>query len=132
MSDAKGDFLLRELDDRRGVRDVGRLPGHEGAVTALATSRDGRWVVSGSTDGVARVWDTQDAARMRRLEGHKTAITAVALSGDGSLVLTGASDGTTCVFESETGRLVRPFDPRGGASRSGLASAGRWRRVGTA
>jgi WD40 repeat protein len=91
---AGGDGTVRVFD-ANGV--AGRIRGHRGEVLALATSADGRFLASGATDGVARVWDSHD----ERLVAAATipsggvagarAVRGVALSPDGGLLA--AADG---------------------------------------
>jgi WD40 repeat protein len=46
-----------ELWDVRDSTLLARLPGHPGAVTALAFSTDERWLASGDEEGTGLVWD---------------------------------------------------------------------------
>ncbi len=45
------------LWSRNGSRVVGRLTGHDGAVTSLAFSEKGTMLMSGGRDGTVRLWD---------------------------------------------------------------------------
>jgi len=38
--------------------EIRQLIGHTDNVTSVAFSLDGRWVITGSWDGTARLWDT--------------------------------------------------------------------------
>jgi WD40 repeat protein len=49
--------------------EVGEARGHLGAVTGLAFSADGRWLVSGSVDTTALVWDVTALTEPKRRSG---------------------------------------------------------------
>ena len=69
------------------------LRGHEDAVNAVAISPDNRWVVTGSYDKTARLWDLSakdPAANPVVLRGHEGAVNAVAISPDNRWVVTGS------------------------------------------
>jgi hypothetical protein len=71
-------------------------------VFAIAFSADGKHFLSGSDDGVVRLWDLM-GKRVRRYEGHNAAVTSVALSADGQRVLAGSLDGTVRLWDAATG-----------------------------
>ena len=69
------------------------LVGHEAAIGSLALSPDSRWLVTGSNDSTARLWDltaedpNASSVALREHEGRIT----VAISPDGRWVVTGGS-----------------------------------------
>ena len=66
--------------------------GHDGAVHALAISPDNRWLVTGSGDKTARLWDLSakdPAANPVVLRGHDGAVDALAISPDNRWLVTG-------------------------------------------
>ncbi|KAJ2809902.1 hypothetical protein H4S07_002989 [Coemansia furcata] len=65
------------------------LAGHTDNVCALASSSDGRVLVSGSWDKTAKVW--VDGTCKHTLRGHQQAVWSVLVLSDGS-VLTGSAD----------------------------------------
>jgi WD40 repeat protein len=97
-------FFVRvgDLGSRDFVSGSRVLGGHQGWITGIATSADGRWVVSGSDDTTARVWDTQSSenpSNPRVLKGHAKEVKCVAMSADGRWVVTGSEDTTARVWD---------------------------------
>jgi WD40 repeat protein len=68
------------------------LRGHDGPLYAVAISPDNRWVVTGSADKTARLWDL--SAKPVVLRGHDGPLYAVAISPDNRWVVTGSEDKT--------------------------------------
>lgn len=102
--------------------------GHAKAIHSAAFSPDGRFVVTSSADGTARLWQTDTGIEIRQFNGHGNDVWSVAFSPDGKLVLTGSEDGTARVWETESGRLVRAF--KGHTDRvTSLAFSPRYRTV---
>jgi WD40 repeat protein len=64
---------------------------HSSKVMAAATSKDGRWFVTGTDDGNVYLWDLtiQDPAKTRLiLQGHKYSVTSVRISPDNKWIAT--------------------------------------------
>jgi WD40 repeat protein len=74
-------------------REVCRLTGHTKPLTGAAPSPDGRWVLTGSWDRTARVWDAETGAPGVVLGGHEDAVHTVAVSPDSRRAVTVAGDG---------------------------------------
>jgi WD40 repeat protein len=64
--------------------------GHTGRVRSVALSGDGKWLVTGSQDNTARLWETATGREVRTFRGHKDAINSVGLSRDGRWLVTGS------------------------------------------
>ena len=63
----------------------------------MAISPGNRWVVTGSEDKTARLWDLRakdPAANPVVLRGHELSVNAVAISADSRWVVTGSLDNT--------------------------------------
>jgi WD40 repeat protein len=84
-------------------RRLAAFEGHQHDVTAVAISRDGRRVASGSQREV-RVWSNEMARLHTVLQGHEGYVLAVAFSPDGQRLLTGAEDRKLMLWDADTGR----------------------------
>ena len=96
---------IRLLDLHAGIV-IALLRGHTNVVNALAFSRDGRLLLSGSTDGTARVWDMRTRLTAKVLQGHAEPVYAVAVSPDGRLAVSGSDDDTLRLWSCETGAAL--------------------------
>ena len=68
--------------------------------TSIATTADGRRVVSGSTDGVVRVWDTTMGLETIQLRGHAKRVNHVVFSAAGRLLISVSDDGTARIWDA--------------------------------
>ena len=87
-------------------KDRGRLPtkprvleGEGGEVNSVSVSADGSRAVSGSEDGVVRVWDLETGACTAELEGHTGPVRAVSMTPNGSRVVSGSEDGEVRIWD---------------------------------
>ncbi|KAK6338420.1 hypothetical protein TWF730_002482 [Orbilia blumenaviensis] len=85
------DSMVRLYDSFTGA-PIQTLRGHDGPVTAIDFSSDGRLLVSGSRDKTVKVWDAVTGALKLTLEGHEDHVKAVLFSADGSAIFSIASD----------------------------------------
>ncbi|EJD39372.1 WD40 repeat-like protein [Auricularia subglabra TFB-10046 SS5] len=84
---------------------------HTDAVWALAFSRDGRLLVSGSDDTTARLWTGQALQPVGSpLAGHGGPVRSVAFSPDGNLIATGSEDSTVRIWNAETQAVVHVIE----------------------
>ena len=100
-----------------------QIPGR--GFTALAVTSDGRWAVSGSSDGAVRLWDLQ-GQESRELGRHGSGVSSVALTSDGRWAVSGSSDGAVRLWDLQ-GQQSRELGRHGDCVRSvALTSDGRW------
>ena len=83
--------------------------GHADAVRALCYSRDGRFVVTASSDRTAKLWETKTGRVVRTFKGHSSGVNSVDFSPDGRFIVTGSSDGSAKLWDTVTGREVKAF-----------------------
>jgi WD40 repeat protein len=79
-------------------------------VNCVAVSHNGRWVLSGASDGNAIVSEAA-ARRIRSIYGkHRKSINAAVFSSDDRLALTGCAGGQIHVWEVDGGKRLQTFD----------------------
>ncbi len=76
------------------------LRGHGGPVKAIAVSKDGGRVVSGSFDASAILWSPARHAAEAVLRGHDGAVNAIAFAADGRVV-SGGDDGRILLWRAD-------------------------------
>jgi WD40 repeat protein len=90
------------------VRLVPQL-GHSNLVNSVSFSPDGRFILTGSSDHTAKLWDARTGVEIRTFSGHSYGVEAVAFSPDGRNVLTGSLDDTAKLWDARTGVEIRTF-----------------------
>jgi len=94
-----GDYTELQVTYRcnSGVRAVAFSP---------KCSPNGETVLTGSSDGTARLWRAEDGKPIAAPLNHGGWINAVAFSPNGETVLTGSSDGTARLWRAKDGKLI--------------------------
>jgi WD40 repeat protein len=87
-------------------KEVTVLGGHREAISSLACTPDGRFLLSGSKDKTIRVWDIAKALSFQAAPRHSGSVQTIVPSADGALVVTGSSDGTAAVWNAKGARLA--------------------------
>ncbi|KAH9940861.1 WD40-repeat-containing domain protein [Epithele typhae] len=83
MSDTFATAQPTPVNDQGGYK-------HEGSVTALVCSPDGRWIASGGDDGQIVVWDVPlNGTMIIRLTSHQGTISTLVFSTDSILLASG-------------------------------------------
>ncbi len=77
----------------------------------MATSPDGRRIVSGSADQTVRIWDADSGAELACLRGHTDRVWSVATSPDGRRILSGSDDQTFNISGAEPSLPVSAATP---------------------
>jgi WD40 repeat protein/cytoskeletal protein RodZ len=102
-----GDARVWRLADGRML---GKLAGHEEAVTSVAYSPDGTLLLTASLDADLRLWDARTFARRRTIRGHSSVVSDAVFSSDGRWIAT-AGPVTVGLWETRTGRRLEPGGP---------------------
>lgn len=113
---------------RKQLDGIDKKSGHKGPVMGIAATTNFEYLVTGSTDATAKVWEPSTGMLVHELKnlegglgtagkglgGHTDAVTAVAISGD--IVLTGSADGSARVWDIETGFCTQIMNHAEGAA----------------
>jgi WD40 repeat protein len=76
---------------------------------ALDWSPDGKMLLSGSEDGMTRLWDATNGTLLRELPGQTLDVVAARFSPDGTRVATASRDGTVIIRDTANGNLLFTF-----------------------
>ncbi|OAB57660.1 hypothetical protein AY600_00655 [Phormidium willei BDU 130791] len=99
--------LLRNLYEGR---EINRLQGHNGGVTSISFSPNGRLIASAGSDRTIRVWDSQSGKEIQRLAGNTSTVASLSFSPDGQRIVSGSQDGIIKLWELETGNVIHRIE----------------------
>ncbi|TVQ23117.1 MAG: hypothetical protein EA383_14620, partial [Spirochaetaceae bacterium] len=88
---------------------------HQGLVSLVAFSDDGRLFLTASWDGTVRVYDAASGELRTVLRRNSDPITAAAFSASGTYVVTGSSDGTATVWNVHDEEVLSVIDHNSGS-----------------
>lgn len=71
-------------------------------VLCFTLSPDGKYLLTGSTDGMVRLWDILSGNLMRTLSGHSGPVLSIAVSPDNLHAASGEEDGSVIVWDLST------------------------------
>src|SRR5262249_9274936 len=102
-------FRLLWTASRESPALIRTFAGHKDRVGAVALTPDGRHALSGSYDGVLRLWDLTTGQLLRSFAGPGGGVGAAAVTPDGRHALSGSYDHTLRLWDLMTGQLLRTF-----------------------
>ena len=83
-------------------REVRTFAGHKSAVSSVAFSSDGQYVLSGSWDGTVKIWQLSTGKEVQTIKGGFPHV----LSPDNRYMMSGSDYGVT-IWEALTGKQIR-------------------------
>src|SRR5262249_38243797 len=107
------------------VRRVGELDHGKSIVTCAAFAPDGRTVLTGAADGMARLWDWNNPKEAREHLSAGNWIEAVAFFPDGRHFATGGQSGSILVWEVASRQPVMSLEHLGGVNTLAVSPDGR-------
>lgn len=94
-----------------------------GVVASASFSPDGNWLVTGSWDNTAKIWNTKTGHAEKKLEQkHLGYVNTVRYSPDGKQILTASDDGTAKVWNIANGNVILTLDHKGSHVTSAIFS----------
>src|SRR5262247_1313105 len=79
---------------------------HNGFVTSVAFSPDGKRLATGSFDRTVKLWDADTGQELLTLKGHSDRVSSVAFSPDGKRLATGSGDQTVKLWDAANGQAL--------------------------
>lgn len=80
--------------------------GHKDHVNSIAVTFNGKYLLSGSNDKTAKIWDLRTNKELFTLPVDCWKVTAVAFTLDGKYCATGCNNGSIKIWETESGKLI--------------------------
>ncbi|MBF0344992.1 MAG: protein kinase [Nitrospirae bacterium] len=87
----------------KSKRLLNTLTEHDGPVSSVCLSMDGRYGLSGSHDSTIKLWDTETGLCLLTFYGHTGAVTSVYLTPDTRFAISGGADKTVRLWDVSTG-----------------------------
>ena len=107
MSSKPQDITYRR---RLAALEPRTFEGHAGPVTSVAFSPDAQFVLTGSEDFTARIWNATTGEVIHQLNSHTDIVTSVAYSHNGEYAVTGCADHIARLWATNTGKAIRQFE----------------------
>ncbi|MCE9534127.1 MAG: WD40 repeat domain-containing protein [Planctomycetes bacterium] len=123
LATASSDKSVRVWDGSNGMT-VQTVAGHDGVVSALAWSPEGKLATAG-TDKNVRVYSPNSDKLLNTLTGHTHPVTALAWSRDGRNFVSGSADRSLILWNLMTGKPSRIFQTEHDVQTIALSPDGR-------
>jgi len=95
------------------IRERNQFSGHQGKVTSVSFSANGKYIVTASSDCTARLWDLS-GNEVAQFKGHQDWVTSVSFSANGKYIATASSDHTARLWDlsgNEVAQIKGPQNP---------------------
>jgi WD40 repeat protein len=96
--------------DNSGGNWLKNFEGHLSPISSVAYSPDGKYIVSGSYDGIIKIWDANTGQCLKTLEGHSECVSSVAYSPDGTKIISGSDDKSIKIWDANTRQCLQTLE----------------------
>lgn len=107
----RGSLRCWDLISYKEVKSFGRF---DYAILDLSVSNDGKYVLSGGSNGEVKFWDFTSGECIRTMSGHKKGVCDVVLSSDNNFAFSGSTDSTFKIWNLANGKCIKTIKPKGG------------------
>jgi WD40 repeat protein len=107
----KAKMILWDAQTGEMLHDATASEGFPVMVPSVAFSPDGKYALSGGTDGTVRQWDISSGTELKRLQAHTGSggTFYVAFSQNGKYFLSGGADGLLKLWDTASSQEVKTF-----------------------
>ncbi|MDI6727872.1 MAG: caspase family protein [Thermodesulfovibrionales bacterium] len=105
-SETEYSAVLRSLPDNRIVR---KFPGHNDVISALAFSRNGEFILTGSWDQRIILWETKNGKKVKTFVGCAGTIYTLEFSADNINFVSASHDNAVRLWNINTGKELAQF-----------------------
>ena len=78
---------------------------NQSGINTLAIDHNVTTIISGSNDGVIKIWDIDSGKELKRLRGHTDRVWSVVISKDDKNIISGSRDKSIKIWNKFTGEL---------------------------
>lgn len=100
--------ILLDIETRLPPNNLKNVFLHEDGVLGAIFSRDGKWILTASSDHTARLWEAETGKQIGATMQHRKDVLSAVFSADGKEILTASADSTARIWETGTGRQIGP------------------------
>lgn len=100
-----GELILWDLEGMTRIRKFSNA--HSDTVFGVEFSHDGKFLLSGGADKLAKVFEVETGNLLRAFEGHTNHVLAVSWKADGSSMITAGADHVIKFWEIDSGSQIR-------------------------
>lgn len=107
IGDSSGDISIWKLETGQLIQLF--KSAHLKSVKCLLFHRNGKEILSGGNDAVARLHGMRSNRTIRDYKGHKSNVNAITFSRDDNYIITGSSDSTVKIWNAKTTQMLKEY-----------------------